>query len=73
MCSKIEEENDLVSVIMPVFGRTDYLNESIKSVTNQSYKNIELIIVNDNDPESVHGIESHKIIQQHLKNKFIKS
>ena len=72
MCSKIEEENDLVSVIMPVFGRTDYLNESIKSVTNQSYKNIELIIVNDNDPGSVHGIESHKIIQQHLKNKFIK-
>lgn len=37
----------LVSVIMPVFNVAPYLDASILSVLNQSYKSIELIIVND--------------------------
>lgn len=37
----------LVSVVMPVFNVAPYLDASIMSVLNQSYKNIELIIVND--------------------------
>ncbi|MDG6881295.1 Hyaluronan synthase [Phocoenobacter uteri] len=37
----------LVSVIMPVFNVANYLDTAILSVLNQSYKNIELIIVND--------------------------
>lgn len=37
----------LVSVVMPVYNVGPYLDASIMSVLNQSYKNIELIIVND--------------------------
>ncbi|XP_058809770.1 uncharacterized glycosyltransferase RBE_0706-like [Phymastichus coffea] len=37
----------LVSVVMPVFNVAPYLDASIMSVLNQSYENIELIIVND--------------------------
>lgn len=37
----------LVSVIMPVFNVAPYLDASIMSVLNQSYTNIELVIVND--------------------------
>ena len=41
------ENLPLVSVIMPVFNVAPYLDASIMSVLNQSYRNIELIIVND--------------------------
>lgn len=37
----------LVSVIMPVYNVAPYLDASIMSVINQTYQNIEVIIVND--------------------------
>ena len=32
---------------MPVYNKEKYLNKSIESILNQTYKNFELIIVND--------------------------
>ena len=42
-------KNDLpkVSIIIPAYNAEKCLEESVKSATNQSYKNIEIIIVND--------------------------
>lgn len=40
-------DEPLVSIIMPVFNVAPYLDASILSVLNQTYKNIEVIIVND--------------------------
>lgn len=37
----------LVSIIMPSWNTAEYIEESIKSVINQSYENWELIIVDD--------------------------
>ena len=37
----------LVSVIIPTYNRYSYLLNAINSVKNQTYKNIEIIIVND--------------------------
>jgi len=37
----------LVSVIIPTYNRFTYLINAIKSVKNQTYKNIEIIVVND--------------------------
>lgn len=37
----------LVSIVLPVFNGEKYLSQSVESVLNQSYHNIELIIVND--------------------------
>ena len=39
--------NVLVSIIVPVFNTAGYLEESIGSILSQSYKNIELVLVND--------------------------
>ena len=41
-------EKGLVSVIIPVYNGEEHIEKLIKSITNQTYKNIEIITV-DND------------------------
>lgn len=41
------DQNDLVSVIIPTYNRFESLCIAIDSVRNQSYKNIEIIVIND--------------------------
>ena len=44
--------SDLISVIVPVYNAEKFLDRSIESVINQSYKNIELILINDGSTDS---------------------
>lgn len=46
------ENNFLISVVLPVFNGEKFLSKSIESVLNQTYQNIELIIVNDNSNDN---------------------
>jgi len=39
--------NDLISVIVPIFNVEQYLEKCINSLINQTYKNIEIILVDD--------------------------
>lgn len=41
---------ELVSVIIPNYKRIKELNRSLESVINQSYKNLEIIVIDDNSP-----------------------
>ena len=44
--------NDLISVIVPVYNVENYIVECISSIINQTYKNIEIIVVNDGTKDS---------------------
>jgi glycosyltransferase involved in cell wall biosynthesis len=37
----------LVTIVIPVYNGADYLEDAINSALNQTYKNIEIIVVND--------------------------
>ena len=55
-------EKELVSIIVPVYNAERFLEDTIKSVKNQTYSNWELIFVNDCSPDN-----SVEIINKYLK------
>lgn len=40
-----------ISVIVPVYKVEKYLDQCVKSIINQSYKNLEILLVNDGSPD----------------------
>ncbi len=45
-------ENEMISIIVPIYKVEKYINECIESIINQSYKNIEIILVDDGSPDN---------------------
>ena len=48
----MEDNKDLVSVIVPVYKVEKYLDRSVKSIREQTYKELEIILVDDGSPDS---------------------
>jgi len=44
--------NKLVTVVIPSYNHQNYIKEAIESIINQSYKNIELIVIDDGSIDS---------------------
>lgn len=60
-------KKNLVSIIIPVYNAHEFLDKCINSVINQTYKNIELIMINDGSTDN-----SLEIINSYSKKyKFI--
>ena len=43
----MDHQSILISIIMPVYNVKDYLGRSIRSIENQTYHNLEIILVDD--------------------------
>lgn len=49
-------KNLLVTVIVPTYNSANYLEGCLKSIANQSYENIELIVIDNNSKDSTKDI-----------------
>lgn len=60
--------NKKVSIIVPIYNASEYLSKSIESILNQSYENLEIILIDDASTDS-----SKEIIKKYaLKDTRIK-
>ena len=65
------KKNPLITVITPTYNRAEFLEESIKSVVNQNYPNLEYIVLDDGSTdETAKIIEKFrdKVIWKHHRN-----
>lgn len=56
--------SELISIIVPVYNTEKYLNRCIDSLINQTYKNIEILLINDGSTDN-----SKQICEEYATNK----
>lgn len=71
--AKLEDElksanfNPKVSVVIPFYNRIEKTLEALKSATDQSYKNIEVVLVDDGSTEDISKLEKFVIEHKNVK------
>lgn len=63
----------LITVIIPTYKRHIMLEKAIKSVINQTYKNIEIIVVDDNKYNSKEHINTKNMINNYPNVRYYKN
>lgn len=74
MNKRIIQNQELISIIVPVYNVADYLKKCVKSIINQTYTNLEIILIDDGSTDDS-GIlcdmlrdEDERIIVIHKEN-----
>lgn len=68
----LEQSNPLVTVYIPTFNRVELLKRAVDSVRKQTYKNLEIIIVDDCSTDSTHDYLQKLVNQDERVRYFIK-
>lgn len=69
-------ENYKISIIIPTYKRSDFLGRAIESVLNQTYQNIEILVSDDNLPDSDFAKEAKQKVESYSstgKVKYLKT
>lgn len=60
--------NELISVIVPVYNVEKYLKKSLDSISNQTYENIEIIVIDDGSTDNGYIIYNQcKLLDNRIK------
>lgn len=68
----MQENEILVSVVIPTYSRNITLTRAIDSVLAQTYKNLEIIVVDDNPPDSEWRASTQHIMKEYSNNPRIR-
>ena len=61
-------KQDLISVIVPVYNVENYLKRCLDSIINQTYQNIEIILIDDGSTDNSGNLcEDYKKIDNRIK------
>ena len=52
----------LVSTIIPTYKRSEKLERAIRSALEQSYRNVEVLVVSDNEPDDEYTAEAQRVV-----------
>ena len=53
----------LVSIIIPTYKRATMLHRAILSTLEQTYKNIEVLVVSDNEPDDEFTVKARETVE----------
>ena len=64
----MSDNNELISIIVPIYNVQKYLDRCMKTLLNQTYRNIEIILVDDESPDECPKMcEEYAKIDQRVK------
>ena len=57
---------ELISIIVPIYNTSAYLNRCISSIVQQTYHNLEILLINDGSTDQSESICLEKIIVSYI-------
>lgn len=62
---------DIVSVVVPVYKVEQYIVNTLESIVNQTYKNLELVLVDDGTPDNSVAVAEAFLKEKNIKWRFV--
>jgi len=71
--------NPKISIIVPIYNAEKHINKCVDSILNQTYKNFELLLINDGSPDNSgkicddYALKDERLIVKHKQNNGVSS
>lgn len=59
----MEEKKPIVSVVIPTYKRSEKLSRAVRSVLNQTYHEVEVLVVSDNEPDDEYTKQAAQLVE----------